>query len=44
MLDTLVRLLAQNPLLLLFLVAAIGYPLGRVRIRGGQLGVLLALS
>ena len=25
-----VRLLAENPLLLLFLVAAIGYPIGQV--------------
>jgi len=43
MLDSLVHLLAQNPLLLLFLVAAIGYPLGRVRIRGSQLGVAAVL-
>lgn len=38
-----VELLAKNPLLLLFLVAAIGYPLGRVRIRGSQLGVASVL-
>jgi putative transport protein len=38
-----VRLLAQNPLLLLFLVAAVGYPLGRVRIHGSQLGVAAVL-
>ena len=43
MTDHLVRLLAQNPLLLLFLVAAIGYPLGRVAIRGSQLGVAAVL-
>jgi putative transport protein len=34
-----VRLLAENPLLLLFLVAAIGYPLGQVRVAGTSLGV-----
>ncbi|HTN53963.1 MAG TPA: TrkA C-terminal domain-containing protein [Anaeromyxobacter sp.] len=43
MLDPLVRLLARNPLLLLFLVAAVGYPLGRIRIRGSQLGVAAVL-
>ena len=43
MLDPLVRLLAQNPLLLLFLVAAIGYPLGRLRFRGSQLDVAAGL-
>jgi len=43
MLDSLVRLLAQNPLLLLFLVAAAGYPLGRVKVRGSQLGVAAVL-
>ncbi|HET8542749.1 MAG TPA: TrkA C-terminal domain-containing protein [Anaeromyxobacter sp.] len=41
--DAAVRLLSQNPLLLLFLVAAIGYPLGRVRLRGSQLGVAAVL-
>ncbi|HEU0265812.1 MAG TPA: transporter, partial [Geobacterales bacterium] len=35
--------LADNPLLLLFLVAAIGYPLGRVRIKGVSLGVAAVL-
>jgi putative transport protein len=43
MLASLVHLLAQNPLLLLFLVAAVGYPLGRVKIRGSQLGVAAVL-
>ncbi len=43
MLDSLVHLLARNPLLLLFLVAAVGYPLGRVKIRGSQLGVAAVL-
>ncbi|HYG69928.1 MAG TPA: TrkA C-terminal domain-containing protein [Anaeromyxobacteraceae bacterium] len=39
----LVDLLAQNPLLLLFLVAAIGFPLGRLQVRGMQLGVASVL-
>ncbi len=43
MLDPLVRLLAQNPLLLLFLVAAVGYPLGRIKLRGSELGVAAVL-
>lgn len=34
-----IELLAQNPVLLLFVVAALGYPLGRVRIGGFSLGV-----
>jgi putative transport protein len=34
-----VRILAENPLLLLFLVAAIGYPLGQLRVAGTNLGV-----
>lgn len=33
------RLLAENPLLLLFVVAAVGYPLGQVRVAGTRLGV-----
>jgi putative transport protein len=36
-------ILQDNPLLLLFLVAAIGYPLGRVRIGGASLGVAAVL-
>jgi putative transport protein len=43
MIDHLVRLLAQNPLLLLFLVAAIGFPLGHLRLRGSRLGVAAVL-
>jgi len=35
--------LAANPLLLLFLVAAIGYPLGRLSIGGTRLGVAMVL-
>lgn len=38
-----VELLAKNPLLLLFLVAAIGFPLGRMKIHGMQLGVASVL-
>lgn len=38
-----VTLLKENPLLLLFLVAAIGYPLGRVRLGGASLGVAAVL-
>lgn len=38
-----IRLLAENPLLLLFLVAAVGYPLGQIRIRGSSLGVASVL-
>lgn len=37
------RLLAQNPLLLLFVVTAIGYPLGRIRVAGTSLGVASVL-
>lgn len=36
-------ILIENPLLLLFLVAAIGYPLGRIKIRGSSLGVASVL-
>ncbi len=43
MTDALVRILAANPLLLLFLVAAIGYPLGRIHVRGSSLGVSAVL-
>lgn len=38
-----VDLLKENPLLLLFFVAAIGYPLGRVRLGGASLGVSAVL-
>jgi len=38
-----IDLLVANPLLLLFIVAAIGYPLGRIRIRGSSLGVASVL-
>lgn len=38
-----VELLKSNPLLLLFVVAAIGYPLGRIRLFGHSLGVAAVL-
>lgn len=38
-----IKILIANPLLLLFVVAAIGYPLGRIRIRGSSLGVAAVL-
>ncbi len=38
-----IQLLLDNPLLLLFIVAAIGYPLGRIKIGGGSLGVAAVL-
>lgn len=37
------RLLSENPLLLLFLVTAVGYPLGRIRVAGTSLGVASVL-
>jgi putative transport protein len=36
-------ILAANPLLLLFLVAAVGYPLGRVSVGGTRIGVAAVL-
>jgi putative transport protein len=38
-----IELLRDNPLLLLFVVAAIGYPLGQIRIGGSRLGVAAVL-
>lgn len=38
-----VQILIDNPLILLFVVAAIGYPLGRVKIYGVSLGVAAVL-
>lgn len=38
-----IKILAENPLVLLFLVAAIGYPLGRIKIGGTSLGVAAVL-
>lgn len=37
------QILAGNPLLLLFIVAALGYPLGRIRVAGFNLGVAAVL-
>lgn len=37
------QVLQENPLLLLFVVAAIGYPLGRISFRGASLGVAAVL-
>src|SRR5512137_25953 len=38
-----INFLATNPLLLLFLIAAISYPLGRIKIKGTSLGVAAVL-
>ncbi len=38
-----VKILIENPLILLFLVAAIGYPIGHIRIWGSSLGVAAVL-
>lgn len=38
-----IQLLLDNPLLLLFVIAAIGYPLGRIKIAGSSLGVAAVL-
>jgi len=37
------KILLDNPLLLLFLTVAVGYPLGRIKIRGSSLGVASVL-
>ena len=41
--DMIVAFLKEQPLLLLFLVAAIGYPLGLIRVAGSSLGVSAVL-
>lgn len=41
--EALLALLRENPLLLLFLVAAVGYPLGRIKFGGASLGVAAVL-
>ncbi|MCC7162045.1 MAG: transporter [Anaerolineae bacterium] len=38
-----IQLLIDNPLLLLFLIAALAYPLGRIKIKGVSLGVSAVL-
>jgi putative transport protein len=40
---TMIQLLLDNPLLLLFVVAGIGYPLGRIKIAGSSLGLAAVL-
>ncbi len=41
--NTIIGLLADNPLLLLFIVIALGYPLGRIKVKGFSLGVAAVL-
>lgn len=41
--DAIIQLPIDNPLLVLFVVAATGYPLGQVSIRGIRLGVAAVL-
>lgn len=38
-----ISILLENPLIVLFIVAAIGYPLGRIKIGGARLGVAAVL-
>jgi putative transport protein len=38
-----IQLLADNPLLLLFIVIALGYPLGRIKVKGFSLGLAAVL-
>lgn len=38
-----IQLMIDNPLLLLFIVTAIGYPLGHIKIKGSSLGVAAVL-
>ena len=40
---SLIDILAENPLLLLFTVAAIGFPLGRIKLGGAKLGAVAIL-
>jgi len=41
--SSLVSILKDNPLLLLFIVAGIGYPIGRLRVGGANLGIAAVL-
>lgn len=41
--QSVINLLADNPLILLFIVAGIGYPLGRIKFGGVRLGVAFVL-
>ena len=38
-----IEILSENPLLLLFVVASLGYLIGQIRIRGSALGVAAIL-
>lgn len=38
-----ITLLAENPLLLLFITAAVGYAVGRIRVKGASMGVAAVL-
>ena len=38
-----IEILSENPLLLLFIVSAIGYAIGRIKIKGSSLGVAAVL-
>ena len=40
---TMVHILRENPILLLFVVASIGYLIGNIRIRGSSMGVSAVL-
>ena len=43
MIDSMIAILLENPLLLLFMVAAVGYPLGKLQFGGLRLGVAMVL-
>lgn len=43
MLETIIDILIENPLLLLFIVSGVGYAIGRIKIQGGSLGVAAVL-
>ena len=43
MFDKAIALLIENPLLLLFIVSALGYTIGRIKIQGSSLGVAAVL-
>ena len=38
-----IHILAENPILLLFVVASVGYLIGNIRIRGSSMGVSAVL-
>ena len=41
--SSIISFLAENPLLLLFIVSALGYPLGKIKVKGSSLGVAAVL-